>query len=573
MRSKVSALLMAGLGLALCASAQQWGQWGQNSRHTGFINVNGQALHNVIADVVYDPFVEEEKADPFATGDLLAHYQVPLIDGDDVFMEFKSGHYTSLDHWESQVWNEKRLHWSNGQLVTMWSFQSDWDPTPFSLEANGPFFEPVFHAALSGSFIYVPGGNGSIYKLNKSTGAVVQHIAPFGNDPHTFTLTPLTADANGNVYYDVVQLDSNTPWATMDIPNSWLVKVSSSGTVTTATYTSLTPGAPAGTDQCLGIFAQADLPWPPSPTAVPPTIPCGSQRPTVNLAPAVGPDGTIYVVSVAHLTSRYGYLVAVNPNLTPKWKASLRDRFNDGCNVLLPPASANGGCREGSTTGVDPAQNRPGAGRVIDDSTSSPVVLPDGSILYGAYTGYNYLQGHLMKFSSTGQFLGAYPFGWDLTPAVYAHDGTYSIVQKDNQYNVSSYCGNDTFCPPDRNASNPAYPEAYFITRLAANMVPEWRWQNTNTLSCTRQPDGSVTCTSDHPKGFEWCVNAPAIDRRGVTYANSEDGNLYTINADGTLRATLFLQQALGAAYTPVSLDSSGRIYTQNDGHLFVVTN
>ena len=78
-------------------------------------------------------------------------------------------------------------------------------------------------------------------------------------------------------------------------------------------------------------------------------------------------------------------------------------------------------------------------------------------------------------------------------------------------------------------------------------------------------------CVSDHPEGFEFCVNAPAIDRQGNVYNNSEDGNLYLIGPDGKLRDHLFLDLAIGAAYTPVSLGADGRIYTQNDGHLFVV--
>jgi hypothetical protein len=46
-----------------------------------------------------------------------------------------------------------------------------------------------------------------------------------------------------------------------------------------------------------------------------------------------------------------------------------------------------------------------------------------------------------------------------------------------------------------------------------------------------------MACVSDHPYGFEWCVNAPVVDANGIVYANSEDR----------------------------------KIYTQNDGHLFVV--
>ena len=103
-------------------------------------------------------------------------------------------------------------------------------------------------------------------------------------------------------------------------------------------------------------------------------------------------------------------------------------------------------------------------------------------------------------------------------------------------------------------------------------MVIEWSFKATNTNSCTRNADGTVSCVSDHPFGFEWCVNAPAVDSRGIVYANSEDGNLYAINQGGTLRQSIFQQLALGAAYTPASLGGDGKIYSQNAGHLFVVS-
>jgi len=100
----------------------------------------------------------------------------------------------------------------------------------------------------------------------------------------------------------------------------------------------------------------------------------------------------------------------------------------------------------------------------------------------------------------------------------------------------------------------------------------ESQYQNTNTLSCNRGPNG-VTCQSDHPFGFEWCVNAPVVDSTGVAYVNSEDGGLYVINPDGTLRGHLFLRLAIGAAYTPLSMSSDGKIFTENFGDLFVVGN
>src|ERR1043166_10116293 len=47
--------------------------------------------------------------------------------------------------------------------------------------------------------------------------------------------------------------------------------------------------------------------------------------------------------------------------------------------------------------------------------------------------------------------------------------------------------------------------------------------------SCTHNPYGSLSCVSDHPNGFEWCINAPAINANHTVYVESEDGNVYVI--------------------------------------------
>ncbi len=94
------------LVLTAAAANVSWLQWAQNQQHTGFADVVGQGLAGQLADIVYDPFVPDEQA---ATGgDLLAHYQVPLIDEEDVFMEFKTGNYSNP--FNSQIWHQKRLH-------------------------------------------------------------------------------------------------------------------------------------------------------------------------------------------------------------------------------------------------------------------------------------------------------------------------------------------------------------------------------------------------------------------------------------------------------------------------------
>jgi outer membrane protein assembly factor BamB len=68
-------------------------------------------------------------------------------------------------------------------------------------------------------------------------------------------------------------------------------------------------------------------------------------------------------------------------------------------------------------------------------------------------------------------------------------------------------------------------------------------------------------------------VNAPVIDSNNVVYVNSEDGNVYSLAQGGTLLQKMFLKEAIGAAYTPLSVGPDGKLYVQNDGHLFIVGN
>ena len=81
---------------------------------------------------------------------------------------------------------------------------------------------------------------------------------------------------------------------------------------------------------------------------------------------------------------------------------------------------------------------------------------------------------------------------------MYSHDGTYSIVLKNNHYPGGAYCSfaNNPICKP-------LPPGPYDITQTSADLKPEWSFKNT-------------TIDKDHPNGYEWCINAPAIDAKGV---------------------------------------------------------
>ncbi len=581
------------------SNAAFWGQWGADPQHTGMVPTTGQNVAHQLADIVYEPFVAQEQAETKgATGDgeLTVHYQAPITDGNDVYMMVKTGTYKSCspagawssgaacgpNTWSTEIWNEARFTWIGGSLVEVWDFPTDWKPEPNGSALQG--WEPVFHPLDANGFIYVPGAGGTIWKVDKANGNPISHVNPFTatgiNAADTFVAGPLSADASGNIYYNTVEMADpaqGDPWL-HDILGAWLVKVTPGDTASTLTFASLIPGAPAGgATTCPGQFSGAStLPWPPSTTAVPPTELCGSQRPGINVTPAIAPDGTIYTVSVAHLDEMQAYLVAVKSDFSgPKWAASLQNRLNDGCGFLVPIGPSNStpnACRVGSNMGVDPTTNAPGSGVILPESSSSPTVLPDGSVIFGAMTNYNGFRGHLFKFDALGNFAGAYDFGWDSTAAVYSHGGTYSIVLKDNHYPSALYCNlSSSTCQSQLEGP-------FYITQLNSDLTIDWQFKSTNTQSCMRNPNGSISCTTTNPNGFEWCINMPAVDASGTVYATSEDGNIYMLpqghSGIFTVPAgNLFLNLAEGAAYTPLSIGPDGKLYTQNNGHMFVVGN
>jgi hypothetical protein len=253
----------------------------------------------------------------------------------------------------------------------------------------------------------------------------------------------------------------------------------------------------------------------------------------------------------------------VNPDLTVKWVASLQNRLNDGCGVLLPIAGAGvtdlpNSCAHGTKLGVDPTTNAPGSAVMTDEASSSPTALTDSSVVFGALDNYNFFRGHLFHFDAQGNYLNAFNFGWDSTPGVYAHDGTFSILLKNNHYGSTSYCfGSSPVCA--------STPQSYFITQLDASLNVEWSFQGTTTDSL-------------HPNGFEWCINMPAVDAAGNVFVNSEDGNIYRLPQGNhgiftTPGARMFLKVAIAAAYTPVAIGPDGKLFTLNAGELFVIGN
>src|SRR5215471_10427986 len=243
-RNVLSRLIsLAGIlvGSTALAHAQFWPQWALTPQHIGQVTVAGQALNQIVADIVYDPLAPAEMA--ANSGELLAHYQVPLIDNaTNLFMEFKSGTYNK-NRYDTQTWGENGFQWINGTLTQIWSFTSDWK-APGS---QADFWEPVFHGVLANGYIYVPGAGGTIFKLRKTDGSVISRINPFATiDPRTIVAGVLSADPAGNIYYNVIQQfnpGTGISFYAHDILDSWLVKVTPQDVASKVSYSVLTAGA------------------------------------------------------------------------------------------------------------------------------------------------------------------------------------------------------------------------------------------------------------------------------------------------------------------------------------------
>jgi hypothetical protein len=553
-----------------------WTQWGQNWAHTGMTCAPAQGFAQSLAVVVFDPFVDQEVTEAqnfLGSPALYTHYAAPLVIGDDAYISVKAGSYLNCDPstpgepapcgfaaWNMQVWTVQYHSWSGSTLALQKTLTSDWKPPPWEA-VDG--WEPVFQPAVSGNILWVPGASGTVLKADRKTLAFTP-VNPFGTmDPNRYTTGPLVIDADGTLLYNVVQLSPTLP-VTSDA-KGYLVRIPPGGAPIVADYQTLVRGAPGPNDSCPYTFFNASpaiaFPWPPTSPSVP-SGPCGSQRPGFNSAPAIGPGGTVFLVSRAHFTANDSSVVALNPDLSPKWTFRMREILNDGCGDLIPSDGTSSGpnrrhCRPGAPNGVDPLTGLKPSVQVDDEASSVPVALPDGAVLYGGYTGYNTARGHLVKIGPDGKLLATFDFGWDVTPAVWVHNGTYSIITKDNHY----------FSWTSSNEG------PFYMSQLKRDLTIDWSFRNTQTQSCTAQPDGGLDCLvpPDHPDGFEWCVNAPAVAPDGTVYANSEDGRVYSVKQGGTLGEQRFLIQSLGAAYTPITVDSKGRIYSLNGGVMTVV--
>ena len=121
-------IVFALLLLASTLRAQDWPQWGRTSQHDGAAAVTVNGLDRIEATIVIDPLVEDEKAAD--DDELIVHYPVPLVDGDDLFLLEKGGVFVGHDVPQTQTWSVKNVRRTASGYATRWMFTSDWMPPP-----------------------------------------------------------------------------------------------------------------------------------------------------------------------------------------------------------------------------------------------------------------------------------------------------------------------------------------------------------------------------------------------------------------------------------------------------------
>jgi hypothetical protein len=267
-------------------------------------------------------------------------------------------------------------------------------------------------------------------------------------------------------------------------------------------------------------------------------------RDSHSCAPALSNDeSTLYVVVKATSTENYGYLLALDTTtLSTSHSVFLRDPRNGHAN--------NAG--------------------ILDISTASPTVAPDGDVYLG-------IMGN--PFNGSRGLSSA--FSGDLAVEKTPGDSDGTTPPRSPRAMVPSYTGNSTYLIFAK-YNNYAFGDGDGINKIALldpNATEVDPHSSSGGLVVMREvltvagptPDDE---NPDIPNAVrEWCINAAAVNPpTNSILMTSEDGRIYRWNvATNSLSQTARLTKGIGEPYVPTVVGPDGVVYTLNGGSLFAL--
>lgn len=357
-------------------SGPAWSGYGRDAQHTAVSQIATQDLGRIAWTAAVDLAAQYTQS-----GALLTHYGSPVVTTSN----------TVVIPVKTTATGGYRIEGRNGATGTLiWSATTDYVMPPRN-------WLPPYNLLLTPQGrLYAPGAGGKLlvradadaaggsFAAQIFYGAAAYSANPAAFDATVFINTPLTADAQGTIFFGFHVTGTNPAGLV-----SGIARVAPDGTG------SWVSAATAAGDASI-------------------------QKPAMNCAPALSLDGgTVYIAVNRGSTNatQTGFLLALDSTtLATRARIALTDPN------LLAPA------------------------RISDDGTASPVVAPDGRVFYGVleaqFPTHN-ARGWLLQFDALLNPVGVPgSFGWDVSPSVipaamvpsYTGTSTYLLAQKYNNY-------------------------------------------------------------------------------------------------------------------------------------------
>jgi hypothetical protein len=476
-----------------------WPGFARDAQHTAQSAIATQDLNRIAWSTPLDLAPQHS-----AGGALLIHYGSPVV----------TSHNTVVVPVKTDAGGAFRIEarsGTNGGLI--W-----WTGSDYVLPAHN--WVPSYNLALNAANrLYASGAGGKLLSKQDADaaggtlativfyGASAYAANPAAFDASVFINTPITVDAQGNVFFGFIVTAANPAGLA-----SGVARIGADG------VGSWVAAASAAGDSAVAKVA-------------------------MNSAPALSPDAKTLYVAVNSAPAvgavQSGYLLALDSaTLATKGKALLLD---------------------------------PGAGtraRISDDATSSPTVGPDGDVFYGVLEsafGTHNGRGWLLHFDATlttSKLPGS--FGWDNTASVvpaamvpsYGGGSPYLLMTKYNNY--AGVGGGDglnrvAVLDPHASQSDP------ISGRLAMKEVLTILGPTLEAGSPTAVREWCINTAAIDPATRSVLVNS----EDGYLYRWSLVSN--------TLSQRIQLTSGIGESYTPTAIGADGAVYAVNNAVLFAI--